>query len=164
MFLHKLEGNIPDKFSDVNNLACEILGYTRDELLQMSTKDIDTVETSSKTEEITRTLINNGKNTFEAVHISKDGRRIPFEIKAHIFTLRGENYVLSIARDIGERISKAENEIKASLEEKEILLKEIHHRVKNNLQIVSSLLNLQTNYIDDDNVAFNIHQGQPKSY
>jgi PAS domain S-box-containing protein len=62
----------------------------------------------------------------------------------------GTTKTLVSLQDITSR-NKTENELKTSINDKDMLLREIHHRVKNNLQIVSSLLNLQSQYIKDQN-------------
>ncbi|MBL57914.1 MAG: hypothetical protein CMP61_12080 [Flavobacteriales bacterium] len=68
---------------------------------------------------------------------------------------------MGVLRDITE-LKKAEVELKNNVQQKEILLKEVHHRVKNNLQVISSILNLQTGYIDDEHTLEIIRECQDR--
>ncbi|MGL4370180.1 MAG: sensor histidine kinase, partial [Spirochaetota bacterium] len=68
---------------------------------------------------------------------------------------------ISVSRNIGER-KKAEDALKTALKEKEILLQEIHHRVKNNMQIIISLLNMQKNQISDETLKAHFSEAQSR--
>jgi PAS domain S-box-containing protein len=74
------------------------------------------------------------------------------------------SYILSLSLEASKR-DKAQKQIINSLEEKDVLLREIHHRVKNNMQIISSLLNLQSSSIENPEIKdiFNQSQNRVKS-
>jgi PAS domain S-box-containing protein len=78
----------------------------------------------------------------------KDGSEFPVEISLSPLRSGGRTLISSAIRDITDR-KHAEQRILDSLREKEVLLKEIHHRVKNNLAVMSSLFYLESTYTSD---------------
>ncbi|MFU8767992.1 MAG: sensor histidine kinase, partial [Candidatus Methanoperedens sp.] len=143
-----LDSNL--NYKDVNKKAVEVSGYQRKELLKMNIFDIIPPELHMTSKLEFQKLSKFGfYEKFTGKIIRKDGRLIDVEINSSAIK-DGDKVIGSrdILRDITER-KLNEEKIKESLKEKEVLLKEVHHRVKNNMQIISSLLRLQSGYLTD---------------
>lgn len=89
----------------------------------------------------------------------KDGSEFPVEIGLNPIQIEDGTMVLSVIVDISDRKQK-ERSIELALQEKDVLLGEIHHRVKNNLQVVHSLLDLQSAQITDPMVLGMLRDSQ----
>lgn len=100
-----------------------------------------------------------GSCRFDWVHKRLDSSEFPAEVLLNAMEINGKKVLQAVVRDITDR-KRDEDQIKASLAEKEVLLKEIHHRVKNNLQVISSLLKLQSRYIQDTRVIEMLKESQ----
>jgi len=84
-------------------MACERLGYSREELLTMSPKDIDAPESYALVPSMMKKLKLEKHIVWEGIHLTKGGKRIPVEISNHLFEMDGKPVILATVRDITER-------------------------------------------------------------
>jgi PAS domain S-box-containing protein len=115
VFVHEFSGGMPGRFFEVNNIACERLGYTREELLTMSPKDIDAPEGYLLVPAMMEKLEREKHVVWEGLHMSKTGKKIPVEISNHLFVLEGKPVILATVHDTTER-KRTEQLLKASEE------------------------------------------------
>jgi PAS domain S-box-containing protein len=90
-------------FFYVNDAACHILGYTRDELVTMSVPDIDPTCPPERVAHYWQVLREKGSDTFETCHRAKDGRVYPVDIRSNLLIFDGKEYNCCFVTDISER-------------------------------------------------------------
>jgi len=106
--LHEIDGQgLPGKFIDLNEVACRMVRYSREELLEMSPLDLTTDYHSRPLEQIGKEIKTKGSSIFETEHRRKDGVIVPVEVSVHVVVIEGRRMVLSIIPDLTER-KKAE--------------------------------------------------------
>ena len=144
-----------------NPMATRLMGYSAEELAAKPfTEFIDPEDRDMVIERHMKRL--KGEETPERYVVrlvNRAGHSRWAEINVILIDWEGQSATLNFANDITER-KRAEEAVQASLQEKEILLREIHHRVKNNMQVISSLFNLQAGHIKDENARRMLKEGQ----
>ncbi|WP_442939572.1 PAS domain S-box protein [Nostoc sp.] len=156
----------------VNQRLCDILGYTPEELQFLTFQDITHPDDINADLKYFDQIIADNIQTYsiEKRYFHKDNSIVWVNLTVSLVREpSGEPiYFISVVEDISERQAALrdrkqwEEQIQASLLEKEVLLKEIYHRVKNNLQVISSLLSLQSAYIKDEHDLVIFKQSQQR--
>ncbi len=138
--------DINARIIDVNEAVLKMYGtHDKEDLIGKNSFDLIVPKEQEKALKGMKIVLQKGYIKSREYNIkTKDGSRIPVDMSVSTINDKDGKPIgfVGISRDNTER-KKAEEKIKTALKEKELMLKEIHHRVKNNMQIMSSLLKLQ---------------------
>jgi len=148
-----------------NEALCRMFGYSRNDLIGMDSRCLFEESTFNDLVHIAANIQKDLSDTTIAEYevVQKDGTRSLVESSITLKVDQDGHPIgfQGVSRDITER-KQAEKHLKATLYEKEILLKEIHHRVKNNLQVISSLLNLQARVLHNEHDRMLFQESQQR--
>ncbi len=137
---------------EANGSALKLYGVERDALVGADFRAFQT-EAAPYEEELkaNRAAETSDGYRFQTRHVRGNGDFIWVDVSARAFSESAERFVQVIVRDMSEA-KRAHDALRASMAEKEVLLKELHHRTKNNMQVISSLLVLKAAELEDERI------------
>ena len=150
-------------FLYTNENSAKNLGLKPNELNGKSVYDFFPKEFADGRVETLRKVVESQKVDSHLIETPMDGDSVSFRSDMIPFRYDGKEAVLTVSTDITD-IIETQKALKASLREKETLLHEIHHRVKNNMQVINSLLKLQSNSIEDAKTKEILKDSQSRVY
>ena len=157
--------SLDGRFTRVNQRFCDIVGYTQDEMLELRFQDITHPDDIEADLANVRRILDGEIATYsmEKRYLRKDSSIVWVSLTVSLVRDRhgDPSYFIAVVEDTTER-KHAELAVQSSLAEKEVLLREIHHRVKNNMQVISSLLNLQAKGIEDPRLGKMFQESQSR--
>ena len=153
------------RFLLVNERLCDMLDYSADELYKKTFYELGVPEEVEESLVDWDQLLSGKIKNFsrEQTYIRKDGEILSANVTVSLVRDANDNpnYFVAVFEDITER-KEYEQQLEESIKEKEVLLKEVHHRVKNNMQVISSILNLQSSYITDESALDMLRESQDR--
>lgn len=154
LFIHDFQGNI----IDLNENACLMLGYRRDELVGANLSKIDSYDNIRRFPPCRVQLLRKDSSVFEGTYIRKDGRVIPVEISDKVVSREGEGIIQGFARDITER-----KQVEIKLRESEEKFKSLVTQMEQGLAVHEMIFDKSGNPINyrfiDVNDAFEKQTG-----
>lgn len=149
------------KFLYCNQTAVEVSGYSLEELAGLDYWQLAAPELwpSIRERGELRLARENPPSRYILPFIRKDGQRRFLDLTSGCVDIDGKPEIIGAGIDVTDRI-ETENKLRQSLEQNKVLLREVHHRVKNNLQVISSLLHLQSLRIEDSAARESFRQCQ----
>lgn len=147
IFVIDFDGN----FEEVNQVACENLGYTRDEFLKMNVSQIKPENFRSKVGSNIETIRKFGQFRHESENQSKTGRIIPVEMKSRVVDFKGKQMILSISRDISERKEVEEKILSTIIQTEENERKRFAADLHDDLAPILSTVKLYTDLLKKKN-------------
>ena len=136
--------NYDGTFLYVNQKTLDLHGFSHDEYMAKNLHEIDVPGSEKQIESRMDQLKRSGENSFEVEHFRKDGSSFPLQVNCRTGEWDGKPIIFSIATDLSA-LKRTEKALRKTLAEREVLLREVHHRVKNNLASIIGLISLQQN-------------------